>query len=193
MPRVVDPEARRSQLTEATARTIASRGLDGLTMRDVARSAGWTTGALSHYFVDKNDLLVATFRSRADLARMRLAEAQESGKSLMEAVIESALPLDEEREMNWRVFLAFWGSAIGDEALTTAQRERHRAFNRTVVRAIRAEQAAGRIRADVDATIAGRRLVALLNGISVQSMFEPSQWTADEQVRCVTDHLAGLA
>ena len=193
MPRVVDPEARRSQLTEATARTIASRGLDGLTMRDVARSAGWTTGALSHYFVDKNDLLVATFRSRADLARMRLDAALAAGKSLMEAVVESALPLDEERATNWRVFLAFWGSAIGDEALTTAQRERHQAFNRTVVRAVRAEQTAGCIRADVDAAVAGRRLVALLNGIAVQSMFEPTRWPPDEQVRCVTDHLAGLA
>ena len=63
MPRVVDVEQRRAELTDATARLIAKSGIGAATMRDVAAEAGWTTGALTHYFTDKRDLLLHTFRA----------------------------------------------------------------------------------------------------------------------------------
>ncbi len=39
-------------------------------MRDVAAEAGWTTGALTHYFSDKRVLLMAVFQD--SLARRRV-------------------------------------------------------------------------------------------------------------------------
>ena len=72
MPRTVDHEQRRAQLTEVTAHEIVRVGLEGVRLRDVARAAGWTTGAVSHYFPDKRTLLLATFRSRTELAELAL-------------------------------------------------------------------------------------------------------------------------
>ncbi len=192
MPRVVDPEVRRSQLTDVTARQIARAGLDGATLREVARAAGWTTGAVSHYFVDKRDLLLATFRSRADGAARRVEASVAAGCTPLEALIDSALPLDEERLANWRVWLAFWGAAVGDDELTAAQRERHHSFCEAVREALGAEVRSGRLRADLDLDREARALVSLLNGIAAQTVFEPERWPAAEQRRIVADHVAPL-
>ena len=69
MPKVVDIEQRRAELAEAASRLIARAGIESATMREVAAEAGWTTGALTHYFSDKRELLLTTFQ--ASLANRR--------------------------------------------------------------------------------------------------------------------------
>ena len=141
MPKVVDSEQRRAELTRVTAGEIARVGLDGVTLREIARAGGWTTGIVSHYFVDKRDLLLATFRSRAEPLEIG-STSRRRGASMLDAIIDSALPLDEERALNWKVWLAFWGAAVGDPELTAAQQDRHRSFHRAIAQALAAEQAA---------------------------------------------------
>ena len=61
MPKVVDIQERRAELAAAAAQLIARAGVGAATLRDVAAEAGWTTGALTHYFADKRELLLFTF------------------------------------------------------------------------------------------------------------------------------------
>ena len=192
MPKVVDSEQRRAELTRVTAGEIARVGLDGVTLREIARAGGWTTGIVSHYFVDKRDLLLATFRSRADAARDRIDVSLAGGASMLDAIVDSALPLDEEGALNWKVWLAFWGAAVGDPELSAAQQDRHRSFHRAIAQALAAEQAAGRLRQELDVDHEARRLVAVLDGIAVQAVFEPQCWPAAVQRRVVAEHVATL-
>ena len=74
MPRIVDVDVRRAELTDATARVIARSGIEAATMREIAAEAGWTTGALTHYFADKRELLLATFQSSLAARRSRRDE-----------------------------------------------------------------------------------------------------------------------
>ena len=193
MPKVVDVEQRRAQLTRAVAVQIARAGMDGVTLREVARTAGWTTGAVAHYFTDKRELLLATYQSRADLIRDDVAASVASGLTALEALIEHSLPLDEERHTNWQVFLAFTGAAIGDPELTSAHQVRSRSFHASVGEALRSEVDGGRLPAGLDLAHEARRLVALLNGVAVQAVFDPSTWTAAEQRRVVAEHLSTLS
>lgn len=184
-------ERRRAELIEVTAREIARVGLERVTLRDIARAGGWTTGIVSHYFVDKRELMIATFRSRADLARARIDDAVSEGAAALPAIVEAALPLDAERAASWKVWLAFWGVAIGDKELSAIQMERHRTFAAAIEAALRAEQEAGRL-GGADAEREALRLVALLDGIALQAIFEPDRWPADEQLTMVRAHLAQL-
>lgn len=184
-------EQRRAELIEVTAREIARVGLERVTLRDIARAGGWTTGIVSHYFVDKRELMIATFRSRADLARERIDAAVSAGAAPLAAIVEAALPLDADRAASWKVWLAFWGVAVGDEELSAIQMERHRTFSAAIEAALRAEQAAGRLR-DADAGREALRLVALLDGIALQAIFDPDRWPAAEQLAMVGAHLAQL-
>ena len=192
MPKVVDAEQRRAELVELTAREIARVGLERVTLRDVARLGGWTTGIVSHYFVDKQDLLLATFRSRADVAGRHARELVDAGASPLGAFVEAVLPVDDERLLNWQVWLAFWGAAVGHEVLAAAQRDRHGHFHADLVRALRVEAAAGRLRAGLDLGHEALRLITVLDGIAVQVVFEPDRWPADAQRRIADAHLATL-
>ena len=102
MPRVVDIEQRRTELTDATARVIARSGLEAATMREIAAEAGWTTGALTHYFTDKHDLLLATFQASLAARRSRRADrVARSAIDRLRASLEGALPLDDDAGDGW--------------------------------------------------------------------------------------------
>ena len=57
MPKIVDHEARRRDFIAAAYQTIMEEGLANTTVRGVAKKAGYTTGALVHYFADKEELI----------------------------------------------------------------------------------------------------------------------------------------
>ena len=69
MPKVVDHEERRAELAAAVWRLASSDGLEAVTVRRVAEEAGWSTGAVVHYFADKEELLLFAFSTVADRVR----------------------------------------------------------------------------------------------------------------------------
>ena len=179
MPRVVDIEQRRTELTDATARVIARSGIEAATMREIAAEAGWTTGALTHYFTDKHDLLLATFQ--ASLAARRSQRADRVGTSAIDrlrASLEGALPLDDDRRRHWLVTLACCTQASGDEQLAAAQRDAYREFRDYVADLVRESG----IAAGEDPVSAAERLIAIVDGVAVQALFDPQSWPPHRQL-----------
>ena len=66
MPRHVDHDQRRAQLTAALLRIASTRGLQAVTMREVAAEAGVSLRVVQYYVTDKATLLTAGL---AELAR----------------------------------------------------------------------------------------------------------------------------
>lgn len=192
MPRVVDAEQRRRELIDLTAREIARSGLDHVTLREVARAGGWSTGIVSHYFSDKRELLLATFRSRAEHAGSLARQLVQQGYAPLDAFVAAVLPLDDERLLNWQVWLAFWGAAVGDADLSAAQRDRHDSFQRDLMTALSEERNRGRLRPDADLEHEALRLIMVVDGIALQVVFSPDRWPAQAQRRMVAEHLEGL-
>ena len=58
-------EETRRELIEAAARTFARRGFRGATLEEVAREAGYSTGAIYWHFKGKDDLFLAVFEAYA--------------------------------------------------------------------------------------------------------------------------------
>src|SRR5918992_3297564 len=115
MPKIVDHERRREELAAAVWRLASRDGLDAVTIRRVATEAGWSTGALHHYFSDKEELLLFAFQAVADRVGRRVATARaESGEplELARALLAIGLPLDDERRDETRVWFAFLGLAL---------------------------------------------------------------------------------
>src|SRR5918998_4180053 len=135
MPKVVDHEQRREELAAAVWRLAAREGLEAVTVRRVAEEAGWSTGALVHYFPDKEALLLFAFRTVADRVMRRVAEAEEATDDpfeLARAMLVEGLPLDRERQAEVRVWFAFLGLALSRPALARDQRLTYRAWRRRV-------------------------------------------------------------
>jgi AcrR family transcriptional regulator len=191
MPKIVDHEQRREELAAAVWRLAARDGLEAVTIRAVAAEAGWSTGALHHYFSDKEELLLFAFQTVADRVGRRVTAAREAAAeplALVRELLAIGLPLDAERRAETRVWFAFLGLALTRPVLARAQRAAYRHWRRLVADALREAQKRGELdrRVDVEREAAG--LVALVDGLAVQATFEPR---ANVQ-ELVDEHLARL-
>jgi AcrR family transcriptional regulator len=195
MPKIVDHEQRREELAAAVWRLAAREGLEAVTVRRVAEEAGWSTGALVHYFSDKEELILFAFRTVADRVGRRLATSEERTSDPLElarATLAEGLPVDRERQEEVRVWFAFLGLALTRPALARAQRVTYRAWRDRVAEHLRSAQAAGALRTDVDCATAAAALVALVDGVAVQAMFEPRRFSAARQLELLEARLAEL-
>ena len=178
MPKVVDVEQRRTELTDAAARVIARSGIEAATMREVAAEAGWTTGALTHYFTDKRTLLLATFEaSLANRRARRPSSASTTATARLRSSIEGALPLDADRRRHWLVTLTCCTQAAHDTVLAAAQRDAYREFRDHVITLI---SDAG-LASGGDARSLAERLIATADGIAIQALFDPASWPEQRQ------------
>lgn len=178
MPKVVDVEGRRAELARAAAEVIARDGISAATMREVAAAAGWTTGTLTHYFPDKGALLRFTLEASLDHRRARGAARDDlPPDTALRASLVDALPIGEEERLHWIVTLAFAAEAAGDAELARIQRDAYRAFRSAIARRVRATgRAPGRA-----AVAEAERLIAVLDGVSLQALFDPASWPASRQ------------
>ena len=195
MPKIVDHEERRAELCAAVWRLASREGLEAVTVRGVAQEAGWSTGAVVHYFSDKEDLLLSAFQTVADRVSRRLEklEAQKTEPlGLARAWLVEGLPLDAGRKAEVRVWFALLGLALTRPALARAQRLTYRAWRGRVAELLREAQAAGVVRADVDCPAAGAALVALVDGLAIQATFEPRAVSGARAVELVDAHLGAL-
>jgi len=179
MPKVVDIDERRHELAAAAAQLIARDGVGAATMRGVAAEAGWTTGALTHYFADKRELLLFTFCD--SLARRHAARDARETIAPLDALVrslEGALPVDEERRRHWMVTIAFCAQAAGDDELSTAQRDAYRAFRAHIAGLVDAAGIANGAAAEARA----EQLIAVADGIALQALFAPGDWPQRRQL-----------
>jgi AcrR family transcriptional regulator len=195
MPKIVDHEARRAELTEAVWRLSSREGLEALTMRRVAAEAGWSTGAVVHYFRDKEELVLFAFQTVADRAGRRIALAAEHTTDpveLIRATLAEMLPLDADRRAEVRVWFAFLGLALTRPTLARAQRDAYRACRGFLHDALSQARAEGRLEPDLDCELEAAALVAFVDGLAVQAAFEPKQLGPKRLMEIVDARLARL-
>ena len=189
MPKKVDHKERREAFLAAAYRTIKKHGIDGVTIRAVAREAGFTTGALVHYVSSKDKLLIQASEYSATEVRTAM-EAMEALPDKLEAlreVLYLALPSDEDKRGNWNFFLGFWERSVHNPAVRRVTHLRYVEWLKRTERLITAAQKAHKIAADVDVKRATRSIVALIDGIAIQALRTGSTLPGKEQ-RALVDN-----
>ena len=196
MPKIVDHDARRAELAAAVWRLASRDGLEAVTLRGVSAEAGWSTGALHHYFGDKEELLLFAFQTIADRVRRRLAAAARATSEPLElarTLLTVGLPLDAERRAEVRVWFAFLGLALTRPVLARAQRDAYRAWRRRLAKTLHEAQRRGELDRALDPEREAAGLIALVDGLAVQASFEPRALSASRQLELVDERLARLA
>ncbi len=195
MPKIVDHDVERHRLAGAACRTVAKAGLEGATLRAIAEEAQCSTGPLVHYFGDKNQILIHALRHAARETGMRMLDvhARESGRAALRGMAAEGLPLDELRRAEWRVWLAFWGQAITAGAdLAAEQNRRYTAWRRLMQAVLLQAQADGELDGRLDPEREAVLLVAFIDGIGIQAMFEPRRFNRQCQLDLLDGHLSRL-
>ncbi len=183
MPKIVDHEARREELVEATWRVMARAGMAGSTMREIAREAGVSTGVLAHYFADKADLLASALR----LSHRRVYDRIEArtqglvGVAALLVIMDEALPLDQERLLEARIEMNFLSLALGNESLRELQNREFERFWDALHHRVGEAQALGEISTESDADWITHQLIILVEGISLEAVLYPARVHPDRQ------------
>jgi AcrR family transcriptional regulator len=196
MPKIVDHAERRAALAAAVWQVASRDGLDAVTMRRVAAEAGWSTGALAHYFDDKEELLVFAFETVADRVGRRIVEAAEQTRDPLELIrvqLGEGLPIDRERRAEVRVWFAFLGLAETRPQLAKAGRDAYRLWRDRVAKTLASAQRQGLVDDSIDAEREAAALIALVDGLAIQATFEPRAVSAERQLEILDDRLARLA
>ncbi|MUN41132.1 TetR/AcrR family transcriptional regulator [Actinomadura litoris] len=179
MPKVVDHEGRRRAITAAACQVIAASGPAGATMRDIAAAAGCTTGMVTHYFRGKDEVLLAALNSVSRAVADRVAALAADPSTGIETLLCECLPMDDRRRLEWRVWIAFWGSAAHDPALAREQRDRYRTWRE----ALQLVLATPGRPSGPPLEEAAETLMTAVDGIGIQAVFDPRRWPPERQAR----------
>ncbi|MEC3918150.1 TetR/AcrR family transcriptional regulator [Nocardia sp. CDC160] len=125
MPRLVDHEQRRREITTAARKVIAAGGLDAATFQAVAAEAGVSVRLIQYYFGSKRELMLATHRAVVEDWGKGFAEsvgglgAEASAREVIRAVAIGLLPLDDGRHQDNLVFAAFHAANLTGNTVTS--------------------------------------------------------------------------
>lgn len=191
MPKIVDHEARRAEVLDATWRVIGEKGLEGATVREIARVAGVSNGVLAHYFTSKNDILIQAHRLAYERA-FRRAAARTSELDPAETVRQmllEALPLDDERRLEALIDVSYMGRALTDETLNSVRAESVAVARAWWLDAMTQTRDAGLLAggADLDGIVA--EIFIFIDGVSIQAVLYPESMTAKLQHRLAATFL----
>jgi AcrR family transcriptional regulator len=174
MPKVVDHDTRRLELANAAARIVAEKGLENATVRDIAREAGFSSGILSHYFRDKDDVLAQTLRL-LDERTAALFAPSHTDAATVEAVLEEGMSLDKGRDLDARIRIHFWARALTNPELAAQQAGSFKAWIRATRALLRSRQKRGELEPDLKLDPIAEVLAVLGVGIGVMAVFLPKR------------------
>ncbi|NMO03035.1 TetR/AcrR family transcriptional regulator [Gordonia sp. TBRC 11910] len=119
MPKLVNHAERRTTIVEAAWRLIAERGIDGVNMRDLAAAAGYTNGALSHYFGGKDEILRSAFEHVLVETNRRIDASVGSshGRAALRKVCFEIMPLTSSAALEARIAVSLWQRAMNDPVM----------------------------------------------------------------------------
>jgi AcrR family transcriptional regulator len=180
---------RRAEILDAAVRDFAEAGFRGGTLRSIAERVGISQPGLLHHFASKEKLLEAVLDHRDDLARARMGEPLPTGVALLRALIDLV-----DFNATTPGLVALYAVLSGEG--TSPDNPGHEYFRGryTFVRAlvedaIRLGQQQGDLRADVKADMAARTVIALMDGLQLQWLFEDSSFDLAAPVRAYVESL----
>lgn len=194
MPKEVDHDERREELLEAVWRVIARDGMEGTTIRGIAKETGWSTGVLSHYFADKDEIITSALRLAYERIATRWDEKLEglTGVGGLHELVLDNLPLDQERELETQVLMNYWSLMIRGHDLTARPRRRGPLLIDLLTKYVREGQEAGEIRVDEAPEDIAERLLGLIDGFSLHALLTPERLSSERQVTLIDQEFERL-
>lgn len=189
MPAPVDPDHRRRKIADIASDIISRKGLDAVTIREVAAAAGYSTTIVTHYFANKRALLLCTYQAAALNAQRRTETVLAKDAGDLQGYFEALLPIDAVSLRDWRVYFAFWQLAAIDPEFAEEQTRWMLHARHAIAGVLEARSRTDRALPSAPLTGLAKRLFTLLQGIAVQAVFDPHEWSAEQQRSFLADEL----
>ncbi|MEV5705652.1 TetR family transcriptional regulator C-terminal domain-containing protein [Actinoallomurus sp. NPDC052274] len=173
MPKIVDHEARRMEIADAVGRVIARDGVNEVSIRSVAAEAGWSSGALRHYFTTRAELLAFACEQVIQRVTDRIADMRHTGtihQAVRDTLLET-MPVDARRHTEATVAFAFLALGLSDPRLAEVQRAHFDGMYGLCRQLIESLDSEGLLTPQASsADLLARRLHAVVDGLSIQRL-----------------------
>ncbi|MEU2080637.1 TetR/AcrR family transcriptional regulator [Streptomyces albus] len=170
-----DRAAKRAELLKAAASVIAQEGYANTSLRKVARRAGCTTGAVTYYFANKEELVAALAEDRFDGFDAMLAAGR--GGPDVRALLERWLLRSSDDPEFWPVMSQLLIHARYEPAFAAAIERRYARHRGELASLLAAGQAQGTVRDDIPADLLADQLGAMGDGWMMMFPIEPERFT----------------
>jgi AcrR family transcriptional regulator len=191
VPKVVNHEERRGEFIKAAYEMIRDEGLANTTVRAVAKRAGFTTGALVHYFGDKDELIRLALDYSGDQVRerMNVAKSIRRGRAALREVLLEALPLDKRRSANWRLWLAMWYHSEANDDMRAEEKRRYREWTTRLEQPVRESVELGELPRRFDVALEIQGLIAYVDGLGVQHLMSSRRMSSRQLMKLLDRYL----
>lgn len=174
---------RRLEVSEAAWRVIVREGLDRTSMRAIAQEMNCTTGVVTHYFRNKEALILFALGQVTERLQVLMQNALEnvSGIERLVVMLSAFLPLDRQRQEILKVWVAFLGYAVGRDQLMAEHQQSAAQLREVIIQELKHLQAEQLIRSDIDPSMESNALLALGNGVSLDSLVQSKRLSTEQQ------------
>lgn len=157
MPKVVDHEQRRREIVAAVWTIAADRGLEAVSLGEVAATAGISKGLVQHYFASRDDMLLYAAEELRAVIERRITARLAGAPPTVRAVLAALLPTDADGRRDALVANAFLIRARNDPVIARRVRQGH---------AMLRDAIASLLPTVDDPLLAADTLLALVSGLS---------------------------
>jgi len=175
MPAIVSHAKRRSLIATVVKRIVAESGMESVTVRNVAREAGFSSTIVSHYFRNKHDLLTFTYGSIRTRAIEMIEEAFHRDADVL-VCFETLLPINDENLADWQAWFGFWGKTTSDPGLAAERVANVEATNELFQRILRHAKKRGELPEHLDTVVHAKRIQMFINGLASFVVMQPKAW-----------------
>lgn len=187
-----DREAKRAELLRAVIAVIAREGYAGASMRKVSQQAGCTTGAVTYYFANKEEMIIAVAESLFDQFDQILDgdDEQQDVHALLHHWLDWSNISDTD---TWLAIFQLLVHARHEPAFASIVRERYAALRSALAAVLERGQKEGSIRRDIPARVLSDQLCAMTDGWMMLMPIEPERFESPHGHTLITSALALIA
>ncbi len=174
-------QARQREIVHAAWQLVAAHGVDAVRIQDIAAKVGTSTGTIHYYFREREDVLAAALEfSTKRFARRRASEVPDDVPYLdrIFALIETQL-VGETTRNEWAVWMELWAEGTRRQRFADLNREVYVQWRALVAEQVRSGQEAGEFLEDVDPHDFATDLIALMDGLGIQTTLGGSGMSSD--------------
>ncbi|RRJ64277.1 TetR family transcriptional regulator [Paenibacillus oralis] len=192
MPKQVDHDQRKQTIAEATWRVILQQGMEGASVRNIAKEAGLSAGALRHDFSSQEELLRYAMNLVKEKAAARIKAILTLELPPKEKVLRTLLeivPTREETRAEMEVWMAFTTYFRHKQTGFDAQ---HDGIYQLMQYLIAYLEQQGLLETGADQELEAERLYALIDGIALHALLDSQRLGAGKISRILEYHLNSM-
>lgn len=172
---VGDREAKRAELLKAAISVIAQEGFAGASLRRVAQRAGCTTGAVTYYFANKEEMVIAVAESLFDQFDTLLGKGQH--RIDVRVGLQRWLDwINSHDPEPWQAAFQLLAHARHEPAFAAVYRRRYARYREVLTEILARGQERGVIRRDIPADLLADQLSAMGDGWMLMFPVEPKRF-----------------